>query len=105
MVIPKEWLIIFAVLGLSLIAICAVVAGWAISHLLRLRWSGLTAATDAALAVGVEFVYVTASAWLRLWDPGNGLIGIVIPGLLCVLLRHLARRVAGGRGAAWPRDS
>jgi hypothetical protein len=93
-VLPNEFIIAMALIVSSAIGVSAIVAGWAIARLLRLRWSGLIAAGDAVLALGVGIASIFTMMWLHM-NAAIGPISIAATGLLSVVLRHLARRVVG----------
>jgi hypothetical protein len=93
-ILPNEFIFAMAVIVLSAIGVCAIAVGWASARLLRIRWSGLIAAGDAVLALGVGIASIFAMAWLQM-DSDTGPISIAGAGLFSVVLRHLARRVVG----------
>ena len=77
----------------GLLGVFAVIVGHVMSMLLRLRWSGHSAAADAALAVSVAIACVVTMALLYP-ELSYGVIWIGLLSLLSVVLRYLGRFVA-----------
>jgi hypothetical protein len=87
----------FLLAAYGVLGVFAVILGHLMSMMLRLRWSGHSAAVDAALAVSVALGCVLAMGWLEA-DSRNGVIWADVLSLLSVILRHIARLFASGRG-------
>jgi CBS-domain-containing membrane protein len=98
MVLPNEFIILSAAIILGALGLCGIVAGWASSRLLGLRWSDRTWLVDAVLAGGVALaVALTIGRLTRGNGPGPSWLALVAT--LSVVVRHLARRFLGRASA------
>jgi hypothetical protein len=98
MVLPNEFIVLSAAIILGALSLCGIVAGWASSRLLGLRWSGRTWLADAVLADGIALAVALSIGRLTRGNaPGPGWLALVAT--LSVAGLHLARRVLGRASA------
>ena len=94
MILPNEFIALSAVIMLGMYALCGIIAGWASSRLLGLRWSTWTWMADSAFAVGVALALaLTMGRLIRGNGPNPSWLALVA--MLTVVARHLARRFLG----------
>ena len=101
MVLPNEFIVLSAAIILGALGLCGIVAGWASSRLLGLRWSGRSSLGDAVLAGAVVLaVALTVGRLTRGNAPGPGWLALVAT--LSVIMRHLVRRLLGRASGPGP---